>query len=95
MNFCFTFDNSFILILDCPIQNYSGKNLSKQVQSLMEYAGNLVNHVNAFFVRELGKYLILKFSLFVMSPSLVKYRAICSTVDSLMSPTNLVNLETF
>lgn len=61
----------------------------------MECAGRVANHVKVFFIRKLGKYLILKFSLFGMSPALVKYQAICSTVDSFISPANLVNLGTF
>jgi hypothetical protein len=57
----------------------------------MECGGRVVNHVKAFFVREFGKYFILKFSLFAMSPASVRNLAICSTVDSLVSPANLVN----
>ena len=56
--------------------------------------GRVVNQVNAFFVRELGKYLILGFSLFEISPASIKYLATCSTVDSVVSPENLVNLGT-
>lgn len=55
----------------------------------------MVNHVKAFLVREFGKNLIFKFSLFAISSASVWYRAICSIVDSLVSPSNLVNLETF
>lgn len=61
----------------------------------MECAWWVVNHVKAFFVRELGNYLILKFSLFVRSPASIKYREICSIMNSLVSPTNFVNLGTF
>lgn len=55
----------------------------------------MVNHVKAFFVREFGKYLIFKFSLFVISPASVSYLATCSIVNSLVSLKNLVNLGTF
>jgi len=46
----------------------------------------VVNQVKAFFVKELGKYLIFKFSLFVITHASVKYRAMCSTMDSLVLP---------
>lgn len=52
-------------------------------------------HVKVFLVIEFGKYLIFQFSLLAKSPALVWYRATCSTVDSLVSPTNLVNFGTF
>jgi len=55
----------------------------------------VVNQMKAFLVREIGKYFNLKFSLFAISPASVRYRAICLTVDSLVSPTNLVNLGVF
>ena len=55
----------------------------------------MVNQVKAFLVRELGKYLILRLSLFDISPASIKYLAICSTVDSVVSPENLVNFGTF
>lgn len=54
-----------------------------------------MNHVKAFFVREFGKNLIFKFSLFAISPASVWYRAISLTVNSPVSPANLVNLGTF
>src|SRR3954469_9009889 len=60
----------------------------------MEFGGKVVNQTNAFFVSELGKYLILKFSFPARSPASVRYLAICSTVDSLVSPENLVNFGT-
>ena len=47
------------------------------------------------FMRELGKYFILRLSLFGMSPPSIKYLATCSTVDSVVSPKNLVNLGIF
>jgi len=61
----------------------------------MEWGGNVVNQVKAFFVRELGKYFIFKFSLFAKSLASIRYQAIHSTVDSLVSPANLVNLGIF
>lgn len=63
--------------------------------SVNGFAGNMVNHVKAFFVRELGKYFILRLSLFAISPSSMRYMATRSTMDSLGSPENLVNLGTF
>ena len=61
----------------------------------MEYTGNVVNHVKSLLVRELGKYLILKFSLLEITPASVKYRAMCLIVDSLALLANLVKLWTF
>lgn len=61
----------------------------------MEFGARVVNQVNAFLVSELGKYLILKFSLFDVSSASVRYLAMCSTVDSLVSPVNFVNFWTF
>ena len=55
----------------------------------------MVNHVKAFLVRELGKNFIFKSSLFAKFPASAKYLAICSTVDSLVSPANFVNLGIF
>ena len=60
----------------------------------IEFGGNVVNHVKAIFVNELGKYCILKFSLFSKSLASIRYMATCSTVDSLVSPKNFVNLGT-
>ena len=54
-----------------------------------------MNQVKAFFVKELGKYFIFKFSLFAILPASIKYRAMCSTVDSLLSLANLVNFGIF
>lgn len=54
-----------------------------------------MNHVKAFFVRKFGGNLIFIFSLFAISLASVWYQAICSTIDSLVSPKNLVNLGTF
>ena len=51
--------------------------------------------MKAFFVRELGKCLILRFSLFAISPASIKYLATCLIVDSVVSPENLVNFGTF
>ena len=65
-----------------------------RVQWWIELGGRVVNQVNAFFVRELGKYLILKFSLFEISPASIKYLVTCSIVDYVVSPENLVNLGT-
>src|ERR1051325_70164 len=92
VNFLLTLASSFRLILDCPMWNCSWNNLSKRAQVYMDPGGNVVNHVKAFLVRELRKYLILRFSLFAMSPTSVRYLAMCSTVDSLVSPANFVNL---
>ena len=50
-----------------------------------------MNQVKAFFVMELGKYFIFKFSLFAILLASIKYRAMCSSVDSLVSPANWVN----
>ena len=61
----------------------------------MEWGGRVVNHVKAFLVKELGKNFILKFSLLAKSPASTKYLAMCSTVDSFVSPANLVNLGIF
>jgi hypothetical protein len=58
----------------------------------MECGASVVNHVKIFFVRTLRKNFNLKFSLFAISPASVKYRVICSTLDSLVSPANVVNL---
>ena len=52
----------------------------------------MVNHVKEFFVNELGKCFILKFSLFSKSPASIRYLATCSKVDSLVSPENFINL---
>jgi hypothetical protein len=60
-----------------------------------EFGGRVVNQVKAFFVREFGNYFNLRFSLFAKFPDSAKYLAICSTIDSLVSPTNLVYLGTF
>jgi len=38
----------------------------------MEPGGNVVNQVNAFLVKELGKYFIHRFSLFARSHAFVK-----------------------
>ena len=73
----------------------SWNNLSQRVQVLIEFVGTMVNHVKEFLVRELGKYFILKFSLFAISHASIRYLATCSTVDSLVSLENLVNLGTF
>ena len=56
----------------------------------MDPGGKVVNHVKAFLVKELGKYLILRSSLLAISPASVRY----STVDSLVSPANFINLGT-
>jgi len=58
----------------------------------MECGASVVNHVKEFFVREFRKNFNLKFSLFPISPASVKYCSICSTVDSMVSPTNIANL---
>lgn len=46
-------------------------------------------------MRELGKYLILRFSFLSMSSASVRYQVIYLTVDSLVSPINFINLGTF
>lgn len=51
--------------------------------------------MSALFVRELGKYLIFRSSLFAMSPTSIWYMETCSIVDSSVSPENLVNFGTF
>ena len=58
----------------------------------MEFGGRVVNHVKALFVNEFGKYLIFRFSLLAKSPA---SSGTCSTVDSLVSPANLVKFGTF
>lgn len=61
----------------------------------MECGRSIVNHVKAFLVKEFGKYFIFKFSLFTISHASIRYQVISSTTDSLVSPTNLMNLGTF
>ena len=53
-----------------------------------------MNHMKAFLVSELGKYFILKFSLFTKSPASIRYMATCSIVDSLVSTENFVTFGT-
>lgn len=65
-------------------------------QLCMEWGGGEYDeHVKACFVREFGENIIFKFSLFAISFTSVWYQAICSTIDSLVSLANLVNLGTF
>lgn len=59
-----------------------------------EFGGNFVNLVKEFFVNEPGKYFVLWFLLFDKYPTLVRYLATCSIVDSLVSFENFVNLGT-
>ena len=58
----------------------------------MDPGGKVVNHVKAFFVKELGKYLILRSSLLAISPASVSYLPMSSTVDSFASPANFIHL---
>src|SRR4051794_26113106 len=55
----------------------------------------MVNHVNAALVRDGGKCLTHRLSLFARSPDSVKYLAMCSIIDSPVSPPNLVYLGIF
>lgn len=50
----------------------------------MKFGVRVVNQVNVLLVSELGKYLILKFLLFDISPASVRYLAMCLMVNSLV-----------
>ena len=93
--FHLTLDNFVRLILDYPMWNCSWNNFSNWVHVWTDCGGSIVNQVNTFFVRELGKYFILKSLFTTKSPSSLWYLATCPTVDSSTSLVNLVNFGSF